>query len=68
MRIIGSMKAFSMEEVQNSLRRRERERRNAALRARLSQLRTPEGALAALHALEGLNTKERLACADAACV
>ena len=64
MRIIGSMDKLSMDQILETLRRRERSARNAALRARLRQSRTPEGAFFRLRSLEGLNAKERAFLSD----
>ena len=64
MRIIGSMDKLPMEQILETLRRRERAARNAALRARLRQSRTPEGAFSRLRSLEGLNAKERAFLSD----
>ena len=64
MRIIGSMDKLSMDQILETLRRRERAARNAALRARLRQARTAEGAFSRLRSLEGLNAKERAFLSD----
>ena len=64
MRIIGSMDKLPMDQILETLRRRERAARNAALRARLRQSRTPEGVFSRLRSLEGLNAKERAFLSD----
>ncbi len=64
MRTIGSMDKLSMDEVLETLRKRERAVRNLALRARLAELRTPERALQLLHSQEGLNVEERAFASD----
>lgn len=53
-----------MDQILETLRRREHAARNAALRARLRQSRTPEGAFSRLRSLEGLNAKERAFLSD----
>ena len=64
MRTIGSMDKLSMDEVLETLRKRERAARNLALRACLAELRTPERALQLLHSQEGLNVEERAFASD----
>ncbi len=58
-RRIGSMNHFSMETFLETMRRRERELRNRALRERLERLRAQGTCLHGLRTLRGLKDAER---------